>query len=92
MTALLPVLKIKTNHSEYLIDQNKGTFTRTRQYEHASELSGWGIPDAGEEKEYADISLSLEPGGHLIITFENGTFLISTGIVSVEELSPEVAE
>lgn len=85
MTTALPKLRVKTAHSEYLIDQNEGTLTRTRQHELASDLSTWGIGDAVAVP-YREIMSDLTVGERLLVSYESGAYTQSTPIVSIEEV------
>lgn len=86
MEPTLPLLRVKTRHSEYLIDQAAGTYVRTRVHEDASDLSNWGVV-SGEPVAYRELMSSLEPGGALCIVHSDGTFVRSTAIVSVERIN-----
>lgn len=86
MTAL-PLLRVKTQHSEYVIDQNNGTYTRTPQHERAADLSYAGHV-AGEPREYTKVLSGLEPGEPLIIVEPDGSWVRSTLVASVEVLAP----
>lgn len=77
----LPVLKVRTNHSEYLIDQNAGTVTRTPHHADASDLSAHGLQ--GEPKEYTEAAVM---DNRLIVTYPDGTYSCSTTVESVEEV------
>lgn len=81
----LPILHITTAHSQYVIDQNAGTYTRTRVHQDASDLSVWGIGD--KPVPYAEIMSTLEPGNLVVITHSDGTWIRSTPIQSIEEVA-----
>lgn len=88
MTATLPKLKVRTAHSEYLIDQNAGTFARTRVHDDATRLATFGLSaDAGEAVAYDKIVSPLEEGTSLVITLPDGSWVRSTAIQSVEEVA-----
>jgi hypothetical protein len=85
MTVTLPILRVKTRHSEYLIDQNAGTVSRRPVHEDANR----NLADyVDEHTPYEEISLdSAWYPGSLMVTYPNGTYSVSTEIESVEELS-----
>lgn len=87
MTATLPVLRVRTKHSEYLIDQNAGTVTRKRVHSDASDFGSFLI----EAEPYDEIRSTLEVGENLVITYRSGAFSISTPIQSIEEVVPDAA-
>jgi phage baseplate assembly protein gpV len=84
-TELLPILSVKTKHSQYLIDQNTGTYARTRVHEDANDLSWAGILD-GEKTEYRDWAMP-GVGQSMMIVHADGTWLRSTAVESIEHLS-----
>lgn len=86
----LPILRVKTAHSEYVIDQNAGTYTRTRVHEHANDLSAFGVEDA-KPIQYRKIQSALEVGEPVIIIHHDGSWVRSTPIQSVEEVADAVA-
>ena len=94
---VLPILKVRTAHSLYLIDQNEGTVIRTRVHDDASDLAPF-VPE-GTPKPYqtaAIVNKAGEPvpfgtGGHLIVAYEDGSLSVSTEVQSVEELQTEEA-
>jgi hypothetical protein len=86
----LPILQVDTAHSRYRIDQNNGTYTRTRVHGDAADLSYGGVVD-GEPVEYCEILSSLEPGNPLVITHHDGSWIRSTVVQSVLELPAEEA-
>ena len=83
----LPVLRVKTLHSEYRIDQNAGTVTRKRVHEDASDFGSF----LDEPVPYRKIVSELEVGARLAIDFKSGAWSISTPIQSIEEVVPDVA-
>lgn len=80
----IPVLSVKTLHSHYLIDQESGTYVRTRQHEKANNLSYAGIAD-GEKIAYRDL---LMPGVDqpLMVVHADGSWVRSTPVVSIDHL------
>ena len=83
--AKLPTLEVETAHSRYVIDQNKGTYTRTRVHQDANDLSGWNIID-GEPVEYTEFLLAPEIGNRMAIAHADGSFVCSTSVRSIKEL------
>ncbi len=83
--AVIPKMRVKTAHSEYVIDQNAGTYTRTRVHEKANDLSHAGIHD-GEPIEYHKIYAGPAVGSSLVIVHPDGTWVTSTIVQSVESL------
>lgn len=79
----LPVLKIRTNHSEYLIDQNAGRFSRRTIHELANPIAGHS---EGEWHDYTEVYSGMEAGEPLIIMFGNGEWIRSTIVQSIEEV------
>jgi hypothetical protein len=86
MTTTLPVLRVKTKHSEYLIDQNAGTVTRKRVHEDAANFGSF----LSEPEPYREIFSELRVGGNLVITYQSGSYSVSTPIQSIEEVLPDV--
>jgi hypothetical protein len=80
----IPVLSVKTLHSHYLIDQESGTYVRTRVHEKANDLSYAGIPD-GEKQEYRDLVLP-GVGECLMAIHPDGSYIRSTPVVSIDHL------
>lgn len=78
----LPILKVRTNHSEYLIDQNAGTYSRTTVHEDANHIYN---RSAGEWRDYDDIH-GPTVGWPLVIIEPGGAWLRSTEVVSIEEV------
>lgn len=78
----IPLIKVETAHSRYVIDQNAGTYTRTRVHDDANNLAYWGVED-GVPVEYRDIVSTLEPGGQVVIVHHDGSWVRSTAIQSV---------
>jgi len=87
MTTTLPVLRIKTKHSEYLIDQNAGTVTRKRVHDNAADLGTF----LDEPEPYREVMSTLKVGGNLTIIYKSGAWSVSTAIQSIEEVVPDVA-
>ena len=85
MTTALPVLRVKTKHSEYLIDQNAGTVTRKRVHDEASDFGTF----LSEPEPYNEIASSVEVGGRLAIAYRSGNWSVSTTIESIEEVVPD---
>jgi hypothetical protein len=81
---VLPIITVNTKHSSYVIDQNAGTYTRTRVHPDANDLSYGGINDA-EPVAYDDIVAELVVGGIVVITHGDGSWVRSTPIVSIGE-------
>lgn len=79
----LPILKVRTNHSEYLIDQNAGKFARRTVHEHANPIPGFSQE---EWHEYHEVYSGVEIGQPLIITMPDGGWIRSTLVQSVEEV------
>lgn len=88
--ANLPILEVETAHSRYVIDQNRGVYTRTRVHQDANDLSGWDIVD-GQEVEYSEFLLAPEIGNRMAIAHANGSFICSTTVQSIREIHPETA-
>lgn len=78
----LPTLRIRTNHSEYLVNQNTGQFSRRTAHEHANEITDFS---AGEWHDYSD--LYYEIGAPLVVILPNGYGIRSTLVQSVEEIA-----
>lgn len=83
MTATLPVLKVKTNHSEYVIDQNAGTFSRRTVHEHSNFVNDLGATNA-----YVEL-YGPKVGESLVIYLPEGHLLRSTTVQSIEEVPNE---
>lgn len=81
----LPILEVETAHSRYVIDQNKGTYTRTRVHQDANDLSGFGVED-GAENEYTEFLIAPEIGNRMAIVHPDGSFICSTTVKSIKEL------
>lgn len=77
----MPVLRVRTNHSEYLIDQENGTVTRTSHHEDANDLSEFGLQ--GDPKPYQEAAIVEN---RLCVTYADGTWSVSTSVQSVEEI------
>ena len=88
MTAELPNLLVTTKHSQYVIDQNAGRFQRRVIHEHGNQIDGYS---RGEWNDYVEVYSGLEPGEPLVITLPGDSWIRSTLVQSVEELSGEVA-
>lgn len=88
MTAL-PILKIETAHSRYVIDQNEGKFKRTPVHKDANDLSYGGVL-AGEWQDYGEILAEPTVGGRLAIFLPDGQLLRSTEVQSIEEVHESV--
>jgi len=86
VSATLPVLRVKTKHSEYLIDQNAGTVTRKRVHDDASDFGTF----LSEPEPYDEIMSDLYEGGILKIAYRSGSWSVSTEIQSIEEVVPDV--
>lgn len=82
---MLPILEVETAHSRYIIDQNAGTYQRTRVHEDANDLTRWGIED-GSAVEYSEFLLAPEIGNRMAIAHPDGTFICSTTVKSVREI------
>lgn len=80
----LPVLRVKTLHSEYRIDQNAGTYQRTRAVDAASDLSYAGVFD-GEPHPYE--TLYLEVGEPMLVFHADGRYVRSTPVVAYDEVA-----
>jgi hypothetical protein len=78
----LPILRIRTNHSEYLVNQNTGEFSRRTVHESANSIPNLS---SGEWHPYSD--LYYEIGAPLVIVQANGFGLRSTRVQSVEEIA-----
>lgn len=81
----LPTLRVTTKHSEYVIDQEAGTVTRTRVHDDASDF-GDRNPVA---KPYFDIRSELTVGNYLFIEYQDGSWTQSTPITAIKEEWPE---
>lgn len=79
----LPVLKVRTNHSEYLIDQNAGRFCRKTVSENANPIEGYS---GGEWHDYQKVYSGLEAGEPLIIVKLDGSWVRSTIVQDIEEV------
>jgi len=86
MTTTLPVLRVKTKHSEYLIDQNAGTVTRRQVHPDASNFGTF----LSEPEPYREVMSTLKVGGNLTIIYKSGAWSVSTAIQSIEEVVPDV--
>lgn len=82
----LPVLHVKTEHSEYVIDQGAGTFSRRRVHKDANDLSYGGVNDDAVLP-YVKIYSPLEVGERLVIITPDGGWVRSTPIASIEEVA-----
>lgn len=80
-TVTLPVLRVTTEHSEYLIDQNAGTVQRKAVHEKATDFHG----ELEQPTPYTDILLD-GPGSSLIVYYANGLHSRSTAVREIEVL------
>ncbi len=82
MTAL-PLLLVRTAHSEYLIDQEAGRFSRTTTHKDANPIDGFS---AAEWHDYSEIYSGLTAGQRLVIVLPNGEWLRSTLVQAIAEV------
>ena len=81
----LPLLRVKTNHSEYIIDQNAGTYSRRAVHDDASHLYN---RSAGEVRLYVE-AYGLAVGEQIYLVEPSGAWVRSTPVVSIEEVPGE---
>lgn len=80
----LPVLRVKTLHSEYIIDQNAGKFSRRTVHDKANPIHGFSD---GDLRSYDKI-VNLEVGESMRVIFGDA-WIRSTPIESIEEVPSE---
>lgn len=78
----MSVLKVSTNHSDYLIDTENKKFSRSIRHEHANPIVNLST---GEWKNYHTMSKPTL-GEPMYICLEDSRWLRSTLVESVEEV------
>jgi hypothetical protein len=82
-TPARPNLHVTTEHSDYLFDQNRKTYVRTRVSEQAANLTLGGVQD-GETLNYIDLSPVVV--GHPLRVLSSHGIRHSTNVTAVEEV------